>query len=764
MTADQKLQISESAYKWSVRAFSTVKRMLGVNIKLHSEEFHLGSGHIFLFNHFARFETFIPQYLIYDQTGAYCRSIASAEFFTEDAFGAYLYSLGAVPNDMPGLLPFLACEILRGRKVVVFPEGGMVKDRRVVDPRGGYSIFSRTANERRKHHTGAAVLALTLEVLKTGLLGLEARGEAERLRRWARALGMHDADELLAAARHPTLIVPANITFYPIRITDNLLRRGMELFAQGMDRRFVEEALIEGNILLKDTDMDIRLGEPVRSVRLFGMLDRWLARRVVVRAESVERLFALKGEARRWDERLLARRLAAKALVTRDNYMHGMYAAVTVNLCHLAAPLLLGYVGAGFERVAQCRFHLALYLLIKRVQADSGVHLHRSLRDPDAYRGLVEDGDCPGLGHFMDTNVAAGLVAREDPAYRFLPKLKQDHGFDAIRLENPLAVYANEVAPIAAVREAIGAVREAGEGLDQAELSRHLYDDETRSFLWDRASFTKPRHAAVNATETATESGEPYLLLPDGQGSGLGVVVVHGFLASPAELRALGEKLWAQGHAVIGVRLKGHGTSPWDLRERRWTDWMASVRRGYRIMAGLVPRVAIVGFSSGGALGLRLAAEHPEKLAGVVSACAPLRFRNRNLILVPLVHGANELTRWLSSYEGVMPFRTNDSEHPAINYRNIPIRGLYELRRMVDDVEAHLPEVRCPVTVIQSTGDHVVDPKSAQIIFDKLGANRKMLHHVDSKRHGIVNEDVGPTHRLIVDFVADLAAEAAAMA
>lgn len=66
--------------------------------------------------------------------------------------------------------------------------------------------------------------------------------------------------------------------------------------------------------------------------------------------------------------------------------------------------------------------------------------------------------------------------------------------------------------------------------------------------------------------------------------------------------------------------------------------------------------------------------------------------------------------------------------------------------------------------MIQSTGDHVVDPKSAQIIFDKLGANRKMLHHVDSKRHGIVNEDVGPTHRLIVDFVADLAAEAAAMA
>jgi hypothetical protein len=71
-----------------------------------------------------------------------------------------LFLPGAVPTDYEGLLPFLAAEVLRGRKVILFPEGGMVKDRRVLDRSGGYSIYSRSTLERRKQHTGAAVVAL----------------------------------------------------------------------------------------------------------------------------------------------------------------------------------------------------------------------------------------------------------------------------------------------------------------------------------------------------------------------------------------------------------------------------------------------------------------------------------------------------------------------------------------------------------------------------------------------------------------------------
>ena len=180
------------------------------------------------------------------------------------------------------------------------------------------------------------------------------------------------------------------------------------------------------------------------------------------------------------------------------------------------------------------------------------------------------------------------------------------------------------------------------------------------------------------------------------------------------------------------------------------------IRKGYRIMAALTGRVALVGFSSGGALSLIYASEHPEKLAGVAVISAPLKFRNKNLIFVPLIHGANKVAQWLPYLEGVMPFRVNESEHPRINYRNMAIRGLYELRRMVDKLKNRLDKVDCPVLVVQGDEDTVVDPKSANLIYQKLGSRDKTIHMVPAKRHGILNEDIGDTHDAVLAFAASL--------
>ena len=178
------LAISTNSYDWCVKAFRTTRKLLKLNIKLHDEQDEgldsVASGDIFLFNHFARFETFIPQYLIHEATGAYCRSVASPEFFEGDErFSQFLYSVGVVPSDLPNLFPFLAREILHGRKLVIFPEGGMVKDKRVLNKQGQFSIFSRTALERRKHHRGAGVIALALDAFKTALLRDFSKGKGD---------------------------------------------------------------------------------------------------------------------------------------------------------------------------------------------------------------------------------------------------------------------------------------------------------------------------------------------------------------------------------------------------------------------------------------------------------------------------------------------------------------------------------------------------------------------------------------------------------
>lgn len=189
--SDARADLHPPTYAWSIRLFDVLKRIVRVNFELHDSFGHIRDGDIFLFNHFARFETFIPQYFVHAESGAMCRSVATGELFTDDdPFSTYLRRVGAVPNDFPGLLGFLAAEILRGRKVIIFPEGGMVKDRRVVDEGGGYAVYSRTARERRQHHTGAAFLALWLDAFKLQVRTAQARGNSRRVGAWAEALAM----------------------------------------------------------------------------------------------------------------------------------------------------------------------------------------------------------------------------------------------------------------------------------------------------------------------------------------------------------------------------------------------------------------------------------------------------------------------------------------------------------------------------------------------------------------------------------------------
>lgn len=754
---DGYFDLNQQTYDWCARAFDQVRKVLGVRIKMHHAQGQLDDGNIFLFNHFARVETFIPQYLIYQENGAFCRSIAAAEFFEgSDRFAAVLRDLGVVPNRHPNLMQLLAIDILRGRKVVVFPEGGMVKDRQVVDEQGRYSIYSRHAEERRKHHTGAARLAIGLRIFQRAIQLRHARGDDETLERWAHWCEMSGVEELLGASRRPINLVPANITFYPLRISDNILRRGAEMLTGGLSMRAVDELIVEGNILLKATDMDINLAASQNVDAVFRWYERPAVEHIARELTDLATIFEID-----WLNERVLRKLATHSINraidrVRDAYMRSIYQSAAVNLSHLASSIILELLERGEQRIEASDFRRTLYLSTKAVQTHSEVRLHRGLCDPDRYQAVL-DSEPSALTEFLDSAAEAGLIEHDDVHVSFLDKLRAEHHFDAIRLENPIEVYANEVEPLQAVGRAVRSAVERAPTLDAGDLSRELFDDELKSIEWDRERFSKPKYTEINDRETATADPRPFLLEPMAP-KPLGIVLVHGFLASPAEVADFGHKLRDAGFVTVGVRLKGHGTSPWDLRERSWRDWLDSVERGRRIIAGLAPRCAVVGFSTGGSLGMRLAIDRPD-IAGVCAIAAPLKFRNRNMRFVPIMHGANRIVRWLSSYEGVMPFRVNDSEHPHINYRHMPLRGLYELTRLTADLTRHLAQLKTPLCLIQGDADGVVDPKSASLAYDKASSEFKELHWIESERHGILNEDIGDTHARILSFLERLAAQ-----
>src|SRR4030042_845478 len=96
-----------------------------------------------------------------------------------------------------------------------------------------------------------------------------------------------------------------------------------------------------------------------------------------------------------------------------------------------------------------------------------------------------------------------------------------------------------------------------------------------------------------------------------------GVLLCHGFTATTAEVRLLGQVLFAQGYTVAPPLLPGHGTTPQDCNRYSWQDWYASVEQTYQQLASLCKRVMIGGESTGALLILYLASQHPE-ISGIL--------------------------------------------------------------------------------------------------------------------------------------------------
>ena len=130
----------------------------------------------------------------------------------------------------------------------------------------------------------------------------------------------------------------------------------------------------------------------------------------------------------------------------------------------------------------------------------------------------------------------------------------------------------------------------------------------------ERARFQREREQHFLPDETRHPRVGAPIFLP---GSADGVLLVHGLMAAPEEVREWAEDLNARGYTVYAPRLAGHGTSATDLAGRRMEEWLESVERGHAILAEGCDRVVIAGFSTGAALALAEALRHPERYMAV---------------------------------------------------------------------------------------------------------------------------------------------------
>lgn len=703
---------NRSLQRWSMDLCAAVRARRGVRLRLHDTADGFARGDVFLFPAGIPARSLLPQFCLFEATGAESLAVASRVSSVPRA-GALAEALGLVDADLPGRDWALALGLFAGRRIVFTAQPGT-----------GDIAAARFA----------ASLAVLFGAVRKRLEG----GHRAELAHWAEQLGLSSLSQLEARIARPPLLVPVGVTRRRATRPDDVLAAlaAREPGGSPADR-------FRGLVATFDpfggaTEIDVRCDEVLPADAFRGIAARGARRLLEGRMRGPESAFAAAPGTSGGLER------AAKALCRHATGALGR--SITVNVEQLGAALLMA--ARAPATVTRAGFATAVYLATKRLQPAQHVHLHRSLADPDVYAPLAS-GDASLLDWLIDTAAAAGRLLQEGN----LLHLKA-----ATVAADPVAMLAGEVAPLpevgAAIAEAATALT-APAAMTAGQRAALAVDDLRVEHDWDRRVHARPAHRALNALQSATADATPFLLEP-ARARPLGVLLVHGFLASPAEMRPLAERLADERFPVLGVRLRGHGTSPWDLARRGFEEWVESLEHGYALLRERHARVAVVGFSTGAALALLHAAGAPPGLAGVVACAPPLRFRNPRMRAVPLVHGVNRLLARLTQRPGPLSFRPNRPEHPEVNYRHMPLRGLHELRRLVATLEPNLGAVRCPTLVLQATGDPVVERQGTETLFAALGSAEKSLHWVPSQRHGILRANVGDAHARISEFLRGL--------
>ncbi|GAB3716126.1 alpha/beta hydrolase [Nocardiopsis nanhaiensis] len=215
-------------------------------------------------------------------------------------------------------------------------------------------------------------------------------------------------------------------------------------------------------------------------------------------------------------------------------------------------------------------------------------------------------------------------------------------------------------------------------------------------------------------------------------GSGVGVLLCHGFTGSPHSMRPWAEYLADAGLTVELPRLPGHGTTWQDMATTTSDDWYAAVEEALLDLADRCDEVFVMGLSMGGALTLRLAQEYPELVSGVVLVNPSLVVEDRRLpVIAPIRRLASRI---LPSTPGLSSDVAMETAAEG-GYDRVPTAAAATLPKLWRTVQEGMSGLRAPVLAYRSPQDHVVGPDSLRILARRAVNTRLTIHLLHDSYH-----------------------------
>ncbi len=224
-------------------------------------------------------------------------------------------------------------------------------------------------------------------------------------------------------------------------------------------------------------------------------------------------------------------------------------------------------------------------------------------------------------------------------------------------------------------------------------------------------------------------------------GNKTGIILIHGFTATTAEVRLLAERLHLAGYSVAAPLLPGHNTHPEDLNRATWQMWYEKVNQTYKAFITRCDRIFVGGESMGALLAIELAAQHPE-IAGLFLFAPATKIQRL------------WLSRILATFKPYLPKSMKEDGQPWKGYTVYPLKGSVELLKLQKHARRQLKHITLPTLVFTGAYDKTIHTDSADIVLKGIDSQQKQHIELENSGHVILlDQDLDKVEDKILELI-----------
>lgn len=210
-------------------------------------------------------------------------------------------------------------------------------------------------------------------------------------------------------------------------------------------------------------------------------------------------------------------------------------------------------------------------------------------------------------------------------------------------------------------------------------------------------------------------------------------LLIHGLSDSAFVWRDTANELVARGFDVRAILLPGHGTTPEDLLDISYREWLTASRQHLKLYDDGVTPIYLGGFSLGGVIATQLALDNP-RVSGLLLFSPAYRSKLENYL------------RWSGVYKLFKPWLFGGMilEDNPIKYNSIAINSGTQFFNMTRHLRNNWNDrsLSLPVLMVISEYDSVVDTDYVRQIFRRrFAGDQKALLLYTHEEAGLVEQE-----------------------